>query len=293
VISRVRELIARATEVAAQLKSVRPVRAAIRYNDLRGNRLAGAVSFYGFISVFPLLALSGSVVLQVLGPDGVETLQEIVDESLPGLEINVSAIANNAGTIGLIGAVTLLWTGLAWVDATRASVRSMWRLDDAPGNFVTRKLIDLLALLGLGVVLLVSWGGTVVVTTATDEALGLIGADGEPGRWVSRLIGLALALASSAVLFGYLLAGLPRIGIPFRVLLPAAVLGGLVFELLKQLIAQFAVLAAPNSTYAAFAVPLALIGWIYIVTRLLMLLAASTAEWAADHAPATTSAPSP
>ena len=68
-----------------------------------------------------------------------------------------------------------------------------------------------------------------------------------------------------------------------RVLLPAAALGGLVFEVLKQLVTQYAVLAVPDNTYAAFAVPLALLAWIYLVARLLMFLAASTAEWAAEH----------
>jgi membrane protein len=41
--------------------------------------------------------------------------------------------------------------------------------------------------------------------------------------------------------------------------------------------------AVPDNTYAAFAVPLALLAWIYLVARLLMFLAASTAEWAAEH----------
>lgn len=258
-------------------------RAATWYNGLHGNRLAGAVSFYGFVSLFPLLALSGSIVLQVVGSDGVATLQEIVDDNLPGLEINVATIAGNAGTIGLIGAVTLLWTGLGWVDATRAAVRSMWQLDDAPGSFVTRKLIDFVALMGLGTVLVISWGSTLMVDAATDDVLDWVGIEGGTSRALSRVVALGLAVISSSALFAYLLAGLPRISVPIRVLLPAAMVGGVVFEVLKQLVTQYAVLAAPDNTYAAFAVPLALLAWIYLVTRVLMLLAATTAEWAVDH----------
>lgn len=282
-IARARQLIARGETVTARLMSTSAVRSAIRYTEQRGNRLAGAVSFYGFVSLFALLTLIGSITLQLIGSEGLQTVQEITDEYLPGLEIDVAALAGNAGTIGLVGAIVLLWTGLAWVDSTRAAVRSMWRLDDAPGKYVTRKLIDLVVLVGLGAVLLVSWAATVMVDAAADQVLGWLGIDDGGGWWISRTTALVVGLVSSAVLFGYLLAGLPRIPVPIRVLLPVAALGGLVFELLKQLVTQYAVLAVPDNTYAAFAVPLALLAWIYLVARLLMFLAASTAEWAAEH----------
>lgn len=282
-IARLRELAARASGLGARLKATRPIRAAIRYSDFRGNRLAGAVSFYGFVSLFPLLALTGAIASRLIGEAGIVTLQELVDENLPGLQLNVAGFADRAGTIGLVGAVTLLWTGLLWVDATRAAVRSMWELHDAPGNLVVRKLVDLAALVGLGAIMLVSWGATVMVDAAADFVLDLVGITGGLGELASRGLALTLAITSSSVLFGYLLAGLPRIPIPLRVLIPAAVLGGLVFEALKQLVAQFAFVVAPDNTYAAFAVPLALLAWIYLVTRLLMGLAAATAEWAKDH----------
>jgi membrane protein len=122
-----------------------------------------------------------------------------------------------------------------------------------------------------------------MVDAAADQVLGWLGIDDGGGWWISRTTALVVGLVSSAVLFGYLLAGLPRIPVPIRVLLPVAALGGLVFELLKQLVTQYAVRAVPDNTYAAFAVPLALLAWIYLVARLLMFLAASTAEWAAEH----------
>jgi membrane protein len=275
-------MIQRFKALAARLMATRPARAGQRYNELRGNRLAGAVSFYGFVSLFPLLILAAVVASQVMGQQGVQELQDVVDENLPGLNLDVASFADQAGTIGVVGAVTLLWTGLGWVDATRAAVRSMWKLDDAPGNVVTRKLADLAALIGLGVVLTISLGATVAVSAAADQVLEWLGLPSD-NSVLAGGIALIIAIGASSVLFGYMLAGLPRIRIPLRVLLPVALVGGLVFELLKQLVTQFAVLVVPNNAYAAFAVPLALIAWIYLVTRLLMGLAAATAEWAADH----------
>ena len=282
-IARLREFVDRAKRLGPTLMALRPVRAAIRYNELRGNRLAGAVSFYGFVSLFPLLALASAITVQVIGPSGVETIQEIVDEYLPGFDLNISAFAAQAGTVGLIGGITLLWTGLLWVDATRAAVRLMWELDDSPGNLVVRKLADLASLIGLGVIILVSWGATAAVAAATDDVLDWLGINGGFGTITSRAVALVLAIASSSLLFGYLLAGLPRIPIPLKLLLVVALIGGLVYEVLKQLVTQFAIVVTPDPAYAIFAVPLALVAWIYLVTRLLMGLAAATAEWGQNH----------
>lgn len=265
-----------------RVRASRAARAWTRYGDLRGNRLAAAVSFYGFVSLFPLLVLAAAIVSAFVGVDGIAGLQTVADENLPGLRLDVAEFSANAGAIGVIGGLTLLWTGLGWVDATRASVRSMWRLDDEPGNLVTRKLADLAALVGLGVVMVVSWGATLLVSAATDEVLDLAGVTGSAGDWFGRGIGLVLAIASGAVLFGYLLTGLPRIAAPLRVLVPAALLGGLVLEVLKQFVAGFIVGPAADNAYAAFAVPLALLAWIYVVARLLMVLAAALAEWATE-----------
>lgn len=54
-IARLSEFVDRAKRLGPTLMALRPVRAAIRYNELRGNRLAGAVSFYGIYLVTRLL----------------------------------------------------------------------------------------------------------------------------------------------------------------------------------------------------------------------------------------------
>jgi membrane protein len=273
----------RARQLVGRLKASRPVRAYFRYDRLRGNRLAGAVSFYGFVALFPLLIIAAAVIGRALGRDRAADLQEIVEENLPGIaeSLNVQGFIDRAGTIGLVSGVLLLWTGLSWVDAARAAVRSMWEKDDQPGNVVMRKALDVLALAGLGLVLAVSWAASVFVGSAADEIFDELGFG--IGAVLRRVLALSLAILSSSVLFAYLLTGLPRVRVPWRVLVPMALIGGLVFELLKQVVTHFAVVVAPDNTYAAFAVPLALLAWIYLVTRLLMLLAAFSAEWASDQ----------
>ena len=274
-------MIARLRAFWDRLQLTLPLRAWKRYGDLRGNRLAGASSFYGFVSLFPLLVLSAAIVSAVAGPSGVETVQDIVNDNLPGLNIDVSEFHSNAGAVGIIGAVTLLFTGLGWVDSVRAAVRSMWGLDDQPGNIVVRKALDIVALAGLGVLILISTGASVVLVSFAGDVIDWLGLGG--GGWLLRVVSGLVSVGASTALFAYLLAGLPRIVVPIRNLLVVSLLGAVAFEILKQFLVQFVVGTATQNSYAAFATPIAMLAWIYLVTRLLMVAAALTAESAIDQ----------
>jgi membrane protein len=274
-------VIAKLRSVWARLQLTLPLRAWKRYGDLRGNRLAGASSFYGFVSLFPLLVLSAAIVSAIAGPSGVERVQDIVNENLPGLEVDVTKFHENAGTVGVIGAGVLLFTGLGWVDSVRAAVRSMWGLDDQPGNVVVRKGLDIVSLAGLGVLILVSSGASVVLVSFAGEVLDWLGFGS--GGWMLRVVSGLVSVGASTALFAYLLAGLPRIVVPIRNLLVVSLLGAVVFEILKQFLVQYVVGTATQNSYAAFATPLAMLAWIYLVTRLLMVAAALTAESAIDQ----------
>ena len=56
-----------------------------RFNHFRGTRLAATVTFYGFLSVFPLLVLGFSVALRIVGTEGVAELEEFVEQYVPGI----------------------------------------------------------------------------------------------------------------------------------------------------------------------------------------------------------------
>lgn len=276
-------MIARLRKLWRRLEPTLPVRAWRRYGDLRGDRLAGAASFYGFVSLFPLLLLASAIASRVAGPAGVETVQQMVDDNFPDLGLEVGRFYRNAGTIGLVSGVVLIYTGLRWVDAIRAAVRSMWGMDDQPGNIVTRKLLDLASLTGLGVLLATSWGVSVVVRRMTQEFLGWIGIDGTGATGTLEAISWLLSTGVNTLIFAYLLTGLPRIMVPAGEQILTALLGAVAFEILKNVLVGYVLGPGADDTYAAFATPLALIAWIYVVTRLLMILAAVTAESAIDH----------
>ncbi|WP_329005937.1 YihY/virulence factor BrkB family protein [Kribbella sp. NBC_00709] len=253
-----------------------------RYGDRRGNRLAGATSFFGFLSLFPLIVLAAAIIGPLLGDKAIEALKDALQHNLPGISdrIDIDALVSHAGTIGLISGISLLLTGLGWIDSLRASIRSMHELDDEPGNAIKLKVVDLGALLGLGLIGLIATGASSVLTGLSERIIGASDLDGTwLASWGINLISLVVGIAAGAVLFLYLQTALPRILLPRKVALIAALAGGIVFYLAQKLGNVYVshVIGA-NAAYGALALPLALLVWIYLMTRAIMLVAAWTKE---------------
>ncbi|MFD9593905.1 YihY/virulence factor BrkB family protein [Kitasatospora sp. NPDC059973] len=266
--------------VARVLRS-HPYRVYEHFTAARGNRLAGAVTFFGFLALFPLLTVALAIAVATLTDSRVEEIQKHISDQLPGISdaLNLNSLVANAGAVGLVSGVLLLISGLGWVDTMRTSIRDVWQLPEEEGNPILRKAWDCLVLGGLGLVSLFSLAASAAGTTLAGRIAGWIGlGTGGPGGYLLTGVGLLIAVASDMVLFAYLLAPFPRIGGQHRWdVVQGALIGGVGFELLKILLASYLGSVAGKSLYGAFGVPVALLLWINFVSRLLMYCVAWTA----------------
>ncbi|WP_350278621.1 YihY/virulence factor BrkB family protein [Kribbella sp. HUAS MG21] len=257
-----------------------------RYGDRRGNRLAGATSFFGFLSLFPLIVLAAAIAGPLLGDEAVKALKEALQQNLPGVgdKIDIDSLIAHAGTIGLVSGVSLLFTGLGWIDSLRASIRSMHELDDEPGNMVKLKAVDLGALVGLGMIGLIATGASSILTGLSKRIAGWADLEGTwLAQWGLALFSVVIGVAAGAALFLYMQTALPRIILPRKVALIAALAGGVVFYLAQRLGNVYVDhVIGSNAAYGALALPLALLVWIYLMTRVIMLIAAWTKEATLD-----------
>jgi membrane protein len=277
----------RAKAVWARFSRTQLWRAWQRYGDRRGNRLAGATSFFAFLSMFPLIVLAAAVTGHFLNANAVGDLKNAIKTNLPGIgdQIDLDSLINNAGTIGLISGASLLLTGLGWIDSLRASIRLMHELDDQPGNPVKLKVSDLGALIGLGIIGLVATCVSAILVGLSDRIVGWTGLDGTwLAHWGIGLFSIVVGIAAGAVLFLYLQTALPRIILPRKVALIAALAGGILFYLAQRLGNSYVEnVIGNNAAYGTLALPLALLIWIYLMTRVIMLIAAWTKEATLDH----------
>ena len=258
-----------------------------RYGDRRGNRLAGATSFFAFLSLFPLIVLAAAVTGKFLNQSAVKALKAGIAKNLPGIadKINIDSLIAHAGTIGVISGVSLLLTGLGWIDSLRASIRSMHELDDQPGNVIKLKLADLGALIGLGVIGLIATATSSILSGLSRKIVDSSDLDGTwLANWGLQAISVVLGILSGGVLFLYLQTGLPRIILPRKVAVRAALAGGIMFYLAQKLGNLYVnYILRNNQAYGTLALPLALLVWIYLMTRVIMLIAAWAKEATLDE----------
>src|SRR5688572_9613412 len=216
------------------------VRAFGRYQADAGDRQAAAVTFFGFLSFFPILALATSVLSYALGDEAVGTVVEQVNSYAPGLadQLGLEDILSDntkAGAAGLVGLVGLLYSGLGWVDALREAIRAFWHHNVQEGNFLVKKAKDVVILVGLGGTLLLSIAVTSLTGAFSGFALELVELDESPvATAVTWLVGLVLGLLTSTAIFLFLFWRLPKVQSPFRQVLKGAVLAGVLFEMLKR-----------------------------------------------------------
>lgn len=258
-------------------------RALERYRERRGDRLAAALTCYGFLSFFPLLALAYSLLGYVVGvsAEARDYFVRAVNSLLPGLsdELQVEQIAQSKTTVGIIGLIALLVTGQGWVQVLRESLRDLWGNEPGGGgNFAVRRLWDMAVLVFLGVVLVCGMAVSTVTTSATHTVLGWFGMQDVPGAGTGlRLLSLACATAFNTVIFLALFTRLSGTRAPWRRIIRGALFGAVGFEVLKQIATLLIARTTENPVYGAFAVLVGLMVWINIVSRFTLYVAAWTA----------------
>jgi membrane protein len=254
-------------------------RAAARYNEADGGRLAAAVTYYAFFATFAMALLGFAVFGFVLDDPAVQPLvQRYLAENLPSLD--VQALRTARSTAGVIAFLGLPVTGWFWVDAMRSSIRKVWGLPEYPGTLIVRLLIDLLVLVGLGVLLAASLA-TAFVTVAVANRL-VDPTDSTASRWLLATVGFAVGVAVNTLLSTAVLTGLPRLRMPARrVVIPALIVAaGL--ELLKTVGRVYVQRTEANPTYQVVAGTVGLLVSLNVINQLILFAAALTATGTTD-----------
>ena len=238
-----------------------------KYGDDAGGREAALITYYGFLSIFPLLLLGVAVLSRVLAshPDlrerlvtavVPEALRATVDHSLATLP--TSTIPFVIGLIGLLfsatGVVFSVYQTLNQVAAVPHRMRA---------GFLSRyvRVFVMLATLLLGGL---ATGALTVVATALP---------GQPGvQRAAAVLGSALVVFAVLLLAARLLLVRPA---PFRALWPGALLGAVVvtvvFTIGAPLLARLVTKAGP--VYGSFATVAGIFALLYLVGQALVYAA--------------------
>ncbi|WP_245886500.1 YihY/virulence factor BrkB family protein [Kineococcus xinjiangensis] len=287
----------RVAAVVAAVKGSHPMRTYDRYTSVRGNVLAGGIAYFAFFSLFPALAVGLSILGTLLrGRDElIERIVEGVNSYVPGLLHPGSASgvdqpgiyvqdwlsSDVLGVVASVGVVTLLVSGLGWMDALRQSVRAVFGDEDAGGNIVVVKIYDLGVLIVIGLGVVVSVLSVVASVAATDFLLAQVDLDHSAVSYVLlRGLGIVVPLVVDTAMFVAVFRLMPGADVPLRDLLSGAVVGGVGLGILKQVGTLVASRSAENPFLKAAAGIVVILILMNLIGRLVLFAAA----WAAEHA---------
>jgi membrane protein len=266
-----------------------------RYQADGGDRLASAVTFYWFLSLFPILLIAVYFTRLALGDDAGRQVTSGLGPYLGQATATAVAkvVQDSAGKAGLLGLFGTLLSGLGWINALREAIRMVWHQNLKAGNIITRKVIDIVALVGLFAVIAASVVVSGAATAATEQVLSFLGLSQSAGaKVVTFVLSYVLGALIDVGIFLYLFVRLARVPTPVRRVLKGAVFGAVGFEILKFVGAFYIARTTSKgeSTYGSFAVVVGLLLFLNLVSRLVLYTAAFTvtAPYDDDVAPSGT-----
>lgn len=237
--------------------------------DDRGPYLAALITYYAFVSLFPLLLLSFSITGFVL--QGHAELRQDLDQAalkkLPGLgpQLHISTF-HGSGLALVVGVVGTLYGCLGAMQAAQASFNQIYAVprNEQPNPIKSRiRSLGLVALLGSGVLL--STGLAAVLATANGLSKQL-----DPAI---QVVGYIVNYALNVVLFGTAFQLLTAVELRLRQVIRGALIAAALYILIQVFGSKFVSHTAKVSVYGTFAVVLGTLVWMYLQSLILVVAA--------------------
>lgn len=242
-----------------------PLAVVYKFVDDQGNYLTAMITYYAFLSLFPLLLLLTSILGFALDGNP-ELQQQVLDSALSRLPVigaqigdNIQSLRGNTVAV-VVGALGGLYGSLGVVQAAQNAFNKVWAVprNNRPNPLMARiRSLAMLVVLGLGLILS-------TVLSALSAVAGRVGGS-------DLGIGLRLVLALAAVLLNVsLLAAAFRLltaqSVGTRRVLPGAIGAAVVWQLLQTAGTYYFgnTLRGSSATYGLFGVVLGLLVWLYL-----------------------------
>jgi membrane protein len=237
-----------------------------KFGDDQAGQLAALISYYAFVSLFPLLLVFVTILGFVL--EGNPGLREEIETGALGqfpivgdqLKLHSLSGSTVALAVGLVGAL------LAGMGVTNAAQNAFNRIWDVPfkhrPNFLLARLRSLGTLAVLGLLTIVSTVVAGYVGTSSHGALETTGA-------------VVVAFAFNLILFMAAFGLLTAADVGWRELAPGVVTAAVLWELLEHLGGFYVdhVLRRTEPLYGTFALVLGLLAWLYLGAQLVIFAA--------------------
>lgn len=234
----------------------------------RGPHLAAMIAYFALLSLVPLVFLALALLGLFGRADESTYLVTELKSVLPSASISqivsvVNQIQDNAATLGLIGAVFLLWTSLSLFSVLESAFNIVYGRPNR--SFLHGKGVAVVVMLGTLVTLFAGLViGTVGFRLLQDAAPGVI-----DNAWVAYVLSLIVSTAAVFVFLVSIYYLLTNEKLSFAEVLPGAVLASMLLQVSFQALPLYVALSQREEvlTLRALGAPVILLIWLYVMAN--------------------------
>jgi membrane protein len=204
-------------------------------------------------------------------------LDRVIDGALPpeiAGRVNdvVHTVVGERGRIGLLALTVAAYSGWSWISNVRDAVTAMLGQERTTRPLLRGIAADVLALIGVGLAMAVSFGLAALTGAAGTWLLGLTGLAGGFAQFVLVAGSLLLGLAANWLVIAWCLARLPRRPLPLRSTLRPAGAAAVGLAALQQAGGLYLHLLGRSPAVAAFGTLVGVLLFVYLVVRWLLMV---------------------
>ena len=276
------------------------LRANQRFGGRLGNQFGAAITYFSVLAIVPIIMFAFSIlgfVLAVSAPELRKELLHQVSSALGGLDKgtrhSIIAVITNAldhyKAIGIVGLLSALYSGAGWIGNLKDAVRAQWRqsfdLRVKKENFLIKNVNNIVVLLGLLVLIAITFGLASISTSLSGTITRWLGLD--QVVWLQPLLAVVpiiISIGAGWLVFMYLFVVLPETREPWSAVRRGSLIGAIGLGVLQYLTSFLIGRFTSSPTAALFGPVIALMVFMNLFARLVLFVAAwiGTATHAAE-----------
>lgn len=282
-------------EKIEQLKKVpwiaHMLRMLTRFKTRLGNEFAAGITYFSVLALVPIIMFlfaGAGFTLTVLRPELLEQFKSLIFDQLKsapqGLQDQIGGIVdtalNNWRSVGVVGILSAMYAGGNWVAHLKSAVRAQWRpnfdLTENKRMIVLELLVNLLLLIGLFVLLVLTFGIVGVATALSQQIVDLLGLGSAPllANLVTKVAPIFASILAGWLLFVFIYKVFPETPVPFTKIAKGALAGAIGLAALQYLSGFLISSFQSNPAAGVFGSVIVLMLLLNLIARLILMVAA-------------------
>ncbi len=241
-----------------------------QFIDSHPGDAAASIAYYALFSIFPLLlfvVIAGSYFFEDFFSQQklLSFALRFLPVSVDFIQKNINTVLDKRGTVSIVAAVSLLWSGMGVFNALVVNINRAWK-DSDNLSFLKTRLVALGIISGLGILLGLSLAVTAAVELIPKLNVPIFGSISIYDTLLWQVLSWLLPVLSRLILFTSLYRWIPSKSVKLRAAFSGAIFSAIAWELITGGFTWYlsSGLARYEWIYGSLGTVIALLFWVYL-----------------------------